>query len=85
MRTLIAVGTLLALLHTPAAAFFDRPQNAPWCVDYVYLENAVDCAFYDYRQCIETASGVGGYCFENRWISIAERKRRPEWRPHGAR
>lgn len=64
MRLLIAVGVLLAMLQIPAAAF-GRVYNAPWCVEYVFLQNAVSCSFYTFQQCEEARSGVGGYCYRN--------------------
>lgn len=80
MRILIAAGTLLAMLQTPATAFFfERDQNAPWCLDYSF-DGVVDCGFFSYRQCQETLVGVGGYCYENRRSYVAERTRRGKQR-----
>lgn len=78
MRLLIAAGTLLAVLQTPAAAFIGRVYNAPWCVNYVYLENIEDCAYYSLQECEAARSGVGGYCYENpRRPDPWERRRAP--------
>jgi hypothetical protein len=78
MRLLIAAGALLAVLQTPAAAFIGRVHNAPWCVNYVYLENIVDCAYYSLEECEAARSGVGGYCSENlRRPHVEEERRGP--------
>ena len=73
MRILIAAGALLAVLQTPAAAFFDRDLNAPWCLEYSFHENMVECGYYSFRQCEATRSGVGGYCFENPRVTVVRR------------
>ena len=80
MRILIAAGALVAMLQTPAAAFFDRDLNAPWCLEYSFFEGAVECGFYSYRQCEDTRVGVGGYCFENPRVAVAQRERRAQRR-----
>jgi hypothetical protein len=76
MRTLIAAGVVLVALQAPAAAFFDRATNAPWCVQYFAMDGAVNCDFYTLQQCRAAYSGVGGRCFENPWSSSVERRRR---------
>ena len=40
-------------------------QSYPWCSQYSARSEARDCSFYTFRQCLETVSGVGGYCFAN--------------------
>jgi uncharacterized protein DUF3551 len=40
-------------------------QSYPWCSQYSAQSDARDCSFYTFRQCLQTVSGVGGYCFAN--------------------
>jgi hypothetical protein len=60
----VAIGlTAAATLATP------RPAHAapywPWCSQYGPLSNAHACAFVSWEQCMQTVSGIGGYCYEN--------------------
>jgi Protein of unknown function (DUF3551) len=65
MSNLLRCGVVLsALLATasPAAA-----QYAPWCFSEMDRggSGATSCIFYNYAQCMATASGIGGTCFQN--------------------
>jgi hypothetical protein len=37
----------------------------PWCAEYRPAVGGVNCGFVTYRQCLETISGIGGYCYRN--------------------
>jgi len=38
----------------------------PWCIaDGSYGRGSLDCTYFNFRQCIESASGAGGTCVEN--------------------
>jgi hypothetical protein len=62
MTNLLSRGLVLATLAltaSPAAA-----QGRPWCL----TENsrgAVICSFHTLEQCLESRSGVGGFCGPN--------------------
>jgi hypothetical protein len=76
MRMIIAAGVLLATMQSAAALFsWERPQNAPWCLNAVFA-GWVDCGYYSYRQCDAALSGLGGYCSENLWALARERRGR---------
>ena len=42
-------------------------QNYPWCA--IYSEGAIgggtNCGFITFEQCMETASGLGSFCYRN--------------------
>ena len=61
---------LLAALAIAAAATLVRPAAAieyPWCAQYGGKGggNGRNCGFSTYQQCMETVSGIGGYCERN--------------------
>jgi hypothetical protein len=38
----------------------------PWCSQYADQDTAhTSCAFISWEQCMETARGMGGYCYAN--------------------
>ncbi len=40
-------------------------QWAPWCIQYLDRSGVRECGFHSYQQCMETASGGVGNCFQN--------------------
>lgn len=83
MRILIAAGALLALLTTPAAAFFGHSYNEKWCLGYNYvLGDFLDCSYYTRRQCEATRSGLGGACIRNPSWTMTQRSWNPRQRGH---
>jgi len=65
MSHLLKRGVVLSALFasaSPAAA-----QYAPWCFSEVGRtgSGATTCTFYSYAQCMATAGGIGGICFQN--------------------
>jgi Protein of unknown function (DUF3551) len=40
-------------------------QNYPWCAMLSMGDQAINCGFVSYAQCMATVSGVGGYCTPN--------------------
>jgi Protein of unknown function (DUF3551) len=64
MRILLLItGVLLALLciEEPAQA-----QNYPWCAQYGPSPSApTNCGFVTFQQCLDTISGIGGFCVRN--------------------
>jgi len=82
-RTGVALSALLAAAG-PAAA-----QYAPWCFTETARggSGATSCIFYNYAQCMETQSGIGGICFQNPYPSrnaASPRSRRPDRRQPGS-
>jgi hypothetical protein len=64
MRLLLLItGALLAILwmEEPAEA-----QNYPWCAQYGPTPSApTNCGFVTFQQCLDTISGIGGFCVRN--------------------
>ena len=59
MRILTILALAIAALLVEARG----SQAAPWCAWYdPYTYN---CGFFTWRQCMDTISGVGGYCARN--------------------
>lgn len=64
-------GVLAVTLALAAVTLMTpRPAEAapywPWCSRYFdKSSNAESCAFSSFAQCMETVSGIGGYCFMN--------------------
>jgi hypothetical protein len=40
-------------------------QNYPWCAYYTVGDEARNCGFVTYEQCMASVSGIGGYCTLN--------------------
>jgi hypothetical protein len=72
----IGIGAVLGLVLVaqPAAAFFNRDLNAPWCHVHSDESGRVDCGYYSYSQCMETRLGAGGSCEPNPVPRGAERR-----------
>ena len=77
MRYLCIASSMAAALVTMTAAPA-LADKAPWCA---FLGGGRDgggteCLYYSYPQCMATVSGLGGYCFENPWLTQAARESR---------
>ena len=68
--TMLALLSLCAIGHRPAAAEIHRP----WCVGYV-ATISLSCTFVSFEQCMETARGGGGSCMQNPWYLAVWRTR----------
>jgi Protein of unknown function (DUF3551) len=40
-------------------------QNYPWCAMLSMGDQAINCGFVSYAQCMATVSGIGGFCTPN--------------------
>jgi len=64
MRLLLFIpGVFVAILciEKPAEA-----QNYPWCAQYGATPSApTNCGFVTFQQCLDTISGIGGFCVRN--------------------
>ena len=59
---------VLIILAAAAAVAVDSPaqaQNYPWCAFYDTGDQAINCGFVSREQCMETVSGIGGFCMPN--------------------
>jgi hypothetical protein len=72
----VTAATLAAPCPGEAAPYW------PWCSRYGGKSNAEACAFSSWAQCMETVSGIGGFCYSNPYPPPA-RSVRP--RRHAAR
>ena len=74
---LLALGATTALDVTSAAAqrynpgpfSFYTPSGYPFCMRSLYGDD--DCSYANYRQCANTASGLGLSCFANPALAYA--------------
>ena len=67
---ILAVSVVAAGLSAPAQA-----QNYPWCAAYDTGDQALNCGFVSYEQCMATVSGIGGYCEVNtQYQPLAKRR-----------
>jgi hypothetical protein len=63
--TLAALALAAAFVGAPQAASAQSPYSYPWCAK-LYLKNGVTSFYSASREvCMETVSGIGGYCFQN--------------------
>lgn len=67
MPKLVAASLALAAL---AAVLAPAPParaeiQYPWCAQYAKRIGGTNCGFVTRAQCMETISGVGGWCYEN--------------------
>lgn len=68
LPALMAAGAALAAAM-PATAHADPYR---WCAEYNTGDAARNCGFVTYRQCMETVSGIGGYCMQNPYYTGRE-------------
>ena len=73
--TLIAMGALLAA--TAAGVGTSEAQSKgpkPWCIaGGAFGQGSLDCTYWTYKQCYDSARGAGGSCVENPEILWARR------------
>lgn len=79
MRTAVTAFALAALVVafdvSPAPA-----QNYPWCAEYGGGGEdfgGTNCGFVTLKQCMETVSGIGGFCVPNPMYQPPEQPSRP--------
>jgi len=68
----VAMRPLLFILGVFAAVVcFEKPaaaQNYPWCAYYSggrHGGGGTNCGFTTFQQCLDTVSGIGGFCQRN--------------------
>jgi len=72
----LPVGAMLlvaAALFSPTAASAQSAKSYPWCAIYYTIDaNGTPSCYFDTReQCMESISGVGGFCVENQYYHRA--------------
>lgn len=76
---IIVLATIAAAMTATSAAHADPYK---WCAVYSGRDyGATNCGFITYKQCLDTISGIGGYCTPNPFYTGPEaqprkRKRR---------
>ena len=67
MRTILVAATLA--VSTLAGVDSGDAQSRgpkPWCIaGGAFGPNTLDCTYWTFKQCTESARGAGGYCVEN--------------------
>jgi hypothetical protein len=59
---LFSLGIIAVTAATGAPA---QAQNYPWCASYDTGDEAHNCGFVSYEQCMATVRGIGGFCEVN--------------------
>jgi hypothetical protein len=63
MRPLLLIlGIIVAVAATGTSA---HAQDYPWCGSYDTGDEARNCGFVSYEQCMTTVRGIGGFCMAN--------------------
>jgi Protein of unknown function (DUF3551) len=59
---LVMLGIFVGIvcIEKPAEA-----QNYPWCAQYSGPAGGTNCGFTTFQQCLDTLSGIGGFCERN--------------------
>jgi len=60
---ILGVFAAVVCFEKPAAA-----QNYPWCAYYTggrHGGGGTNCGFTTFQQCLDTVSGIGGFCQRN--------------------
>jgi hypothetical protein len=63
MKAFLFVSALLAGIA--GISMHADAQNYPWCAYYAVGDEARNCGFITYEQCVANVSGIGGYCARN--------------------
>jgi len=59
---LVMLGMIVAVAATGTRA---HAQDYPWCGHYDTGDEARNCGFVSYEQCMTTVRGIGGFCAVN--------------------
>ncbi len=76
---LVAAGALLA---SATASHAQSAYDYPWCAVYTsrVAGGAMSCYYASYGQCMETMSGIGGYCMRSPYYRGGPRDEGPRRR-----
>ena len=78
MRPLAGLIALAALLAAPNAGQAQSAYDYPWCAVYTSRGGpggAMSCYYRSYRECMETMTGIGGYCTRSPYYGQGPRRR----------
>lgn len=73
LRILAALAVVAALLGEGTATSAQSRPSYPFCAIYYGIDatGTPSCSFDTWKQCMETISGIGGYCIENQYYQGA--------------
>ena len=61
LPVIMGVFAAVVCIENPAEA-----QNYPWCAEYGGTPSGpTNCGFVTFQQCLDTISGIGGFCVRN--------------------
>jgi len=60
--SLLALAVVVATVADGSGA---KAQNYPWCAFYDAGDEAINCGFVSFDQCLATVRGIGGFCDRN--------------------
>ncbi len=63
--TILPFAVAIALAGGIGAAPAQSPNSYPWCARVVTKTAATSCYYASKELCMQTISGVGGYCYQN--------------------
>jgi hypothetical protein len=68
---IIVLATIAAAMMATSAAHADQYK---WCAVYAggRGDGGTNCGFITYKQCLDTISGIGGYCTPNQFYTGPE-------------
>ncbi len=78
MRLLASFIVSAALLAATQAAQAQSAYDYPWCAVYTGRGGpggAMSCYYTSYAQCMQTMSGIGGYCTRSPYYGHGPRSR----------
>ncbi len=75
MRLLQAFVVITALFAATHAAEAQSAYSYPWCAVYTGrgAGGAMSCYYRSYAQCMQTMSGIGGYCIRSPYYGRGRR------------
>ncbi|HEY4918555.1 MAG TPA: DUF3551 domain-containing protein [Xanthobacteraceae bacterium] len=65
MRLLQSAVVAAAVLAAPSMGHAQSAYDYPWCAVYSRTSGATSCYYASFQQCMNTLSGIGGYCMRS--------------------
>ena len=84
MRALQASLIVSVLLAAGNASYAQSAYDYPWCAVYSgrAAGGAMSCYYTSFGQCMQTMSGIGGYCMRSPYYGQGPRSERPRRRDY---
>jgi hypothetical protein len=79
MRTVVVLLSAVAFLAAEGQSVQAQVSSSrnPWCIrDGIGGRGSWDCSYYNMQQCLDSASGAGGWCTQN--PNYVPRKAKPQ-------